>query len=791
VNHGAGRTADQHSDPRRQPGLHDASARRARKAQVLTRHSASGVGSIADAIVIKEHEPFFLCPSDGQIPLSGDHGFGLYHHDTRFLSGYELTIAGKVGQSLAATSVAGGRGIIELTTPELRLGGGRSLGKERLAIRWTRTLDSGAPRLLDHIRIRNYDEDPVRLPIRLRFGSGFEDIFEVRGLLDERPGTLHEPAWDGDRLVLRYDGRDGVDRSLAISFDRQIERRDGTTCELAIEVGGRDAASFEVRLEIGEHLRRGAAPIERRTAELDTEDGARHRRETTVAPSRAAVAPSRAAGARPRAAGARPRAAGDGWPVSITTDSIALEAVLASSLDDLLTLRGELDGQRYYAAGVPWFSTLFGRDSLISAYQTLAFDSRIAAETLRLLAGRQGSHDDDFRDEQPGKILHELRIGELARLGEIPQTPYFGSIDATPLFLVLLAREADWTGSLDLFRELRSNVDRALAWIDGPADAAGNGYVSYTSDVDHGLVNQGWKDSGNAIATAAGDPAKPPIALAEVQGYVHAAKVGIAALFERDGDLDRAQRLRAEAEDLRQRFERDFWSDELGCYRLALEAGGRGCDVVASNAGQVLWTGIAAADRADATARRLLADDCFDGWGIRTLSSEAIAFNPIGYHLGTVWPHDNGLIAEGFRRYGLDEEAERLFVALIEAATDFPQHRLPECFAGYARTDFGVPVRYPIACHPQAWAAGATPHLLTSMLGLVPEAFERRLRVVRPRLPPFVGHLAISGVRVGEATVDLAFEYGDDDRTVARVTHVDGELDVRIEASGPTGQGAR
>jgi glycogen debranching enzyme len=751
-----------------QPTPPDATTRRERKAQVLTRHSASGVRSIADAIVIKRHEPFFLCPADGQIPISGAHGFGLYHHDTRFLSGYELTIGGEAAQSLAATSVAGGRGILELTTPELRLAGGRSIGKERLAIRWIRTLESDAPALVDRIRIRNYEEDPIRLPVRLRFGAEFEDVFDVRGLLDEHPGTLHEPAWDGDRLVLRYDGRDGVNRRLTISFDRPLERRDGPMCELAVDVAGRDSASFQVRLEIGEELRRGASPIEQRAPEGGASAGA--------------TTPSRALGTAPAT---HPAAweAGEDWPVSVTTDSISLHAALESSLDDLLTLRGELDGQRYYAAGVPWFSTLFGRDSLISAYQTLAFDPSVARETLRLLAGRQGSRDDDFRDEQPGKILHELRIGELARLGEIPQTPSFGSVDSTPLFLLVLAREAAWGGSLDLFRELRENVDRALAWIDGPADISGTGYASYTSDVDHGLVNQGWKDSGNAIADADGNLAKPPIALCEVQGYVHAAKLGIAELFERDGDTDRAGRLRAQADDLRQRFERDFWSDDLGCYRLALEAGGHGCDVVASNAGQVLWTGIAAQDRAAATAARLLADDSFDGWGIRTLSSKAVAFNPIGYHLGTIWPHDNGLIAEGFRRYGLDDEAERLFVALIEAATDFPQHRLPECFAGYARNDFGIPVRYPIACHPQAWAAGATPHLLTTMLGLVPEAFDRRLRVVRPRLPSFAGHLTIRGVRVGDATVDLAFERSEDRRTIARVTRVEGELDVQIEDS--------
>ncbi|HET9682110.1 MAG TPA: glycogen debranching N-terminal domain-containing protein [Candidatus Limnocylindrales bacterium] len=736
-------------------------ARQERKAQVLTRHSASSVRSIADAVVIKDGEPFFICPPDGQIPTSGDHGYGLYHHDTRFLNGYELAIAGVRAHALAATSILGSRGVLELTTPEIDLGHGRTIAKERLAIRWTRQLDGDRARLTDQIELRNFDAEGARLPLRFRFGSDFEDIFEVRGLLEEQLGALHKPRWDGDTLVFRYDGKDGVIRRLRVSTDPKPKHGDDPMFEIEVEVPGRGSSQVEVRLEIGEELEDGATPIERRT---EREPGSRP--------------PSRQLDGR---SSATPTAASDDWPARVTSDSLTLNGLVARSLDDLVTLRGELDGHRYYAAGVPWFSTLFGRDSLIAAYQTLAFDAGIAAETLRLLAGRQGRRDDDYRDEQPGKILHELRIGELARLHEIPHTPYYGSIDSTPLFLVVLARHAAWTGSLDLFHELRDNVDAALRWLDGPADPDGRGWIAYDSAVDHGLVNQGWKDSGDAIVRRDGSPARPPIALAEVQGYAYAAKRELAALFERDGDAARAERLRREARDLQRRFEDHFWSDELGCYVLALDRDGP-CEVVTSNAGQVLWSGIASAERAQRVASRLLEEDVFAGWGIRTLSHDAAAFNPIGYHLGTIWPHDNGLIADGFRRYDLVEPMGKVAGALMEASTDFPQQRLPECFAGYDRRDFGIPVRYPVACHPQAWAAGAVPHLLTSMLGLAADGFERRLTVDRPWLPGFMRHLELRGLRVGSASVDLAFDREDQRHGLARarVIGLDGDLDVRL-----------
>jgi glycogen debranching enzyme len=720
-----------------------------RKTQVLTSHTASRVGSIADAVVIKDGEPFFLCPPDGQVPVGDDHGFGFYHHDTRFLAGYEIAVAGVAPDELAATAVTADRMELELTMPSVDLDEGRTIGKERLAVHWTRRLDGARPRLRDRVTIRSYDPDPVRLPVRLAFAADFADVFAIRGLLDERPGRIHEPEWRGDQLSFAYDGKDGVRRSVEVRVDPKPDHRaaDGS-CDLVLEIDGRGSASLDVDIRLLEELHGDATPIERRI-------GGRRSDESEAA------------------------SAADAWPVRVTSDSLALDRVIARSLEDLVTLRSELDGRRFYAAGIPWFSTLFGRDSLIAAYQTLAFDPSIAADTLRLLAGRQGTKDDDFRDEEPGKILHELRIGELARLGEVPQSPYYGSIDATPLFLIVLAQHARWSGSLDLFHELRGNAERALDWIDRTIAASDLGFLAYRSTTKRGLVNQGWKDSGDAIVTADGQIATPPIALAEVQGYVFAAWRGVADLLERDGDAAAAGRLRALAEDLRTRFEEQFWSERLGCYVLALQADGAPCEVVASNAGQVLWTGIAGPDRAARVATRLTRPDVFSGWGIRTLSNAERAANPIGYHLGTVWPHDNGLIADGFRRYGCDDEADRIFLGLLEASTDFPQQRLPECFAGFGRDEFEVPVRYPIACHPQAWAAGSMPHLLRSVLGLVPDAFEQRLRIVRPRLPEFLEHLSFEGLGLGKGRVDLEFHRTEATTTVT-VRRAE-DVDVEVE----------
>ncbi|MGH7258959.1 MAG: amylo-alpha-1,6-glucosidase, partial [Nitrospiraceae bacterium] len=464
----------------------------------------------------------------------------------------------------------------------------------------------------------------------------------------------------------------------------------------------------------------------------------------------------------------------------IESDSLLLNRVVRRSLLDLHVLESSLKGDRFFAAGVPWFVTLFGRDSLITALQTLAYDPDIARDTLQLLARYQGQRVDHWRDEEPGKILHELRVGELARLHEIPHTPYYGTIDATPLFLVLVSRHADWTGDLELFKELRPNIEQALEWIDQYGDGDGDGYLEYDSTTKHGLINQGWKDSGDAIVTAEGTLAQPPISLVEVQGYVYMAKHSIAELYDRTGEKERAADLRRQADELRRQFNRDFWLEDKGFFALALEADDRPCAVISSNPGQALWTGIVDTDKAGKVVDRLLEPDLYNGWGIRTLSHHERRYNPIGYHLGTVWPHDNALIAAGCRRYGFGAAAKRIFLGLLEAAMGFDHYRLPEVFAGFPREEYGVPVHYPVACHPQAWAAGSIPYLLETMLGLQPHAFEQRLDIVNPDLPPLISWLEMRRLKVGQSVVDLRFERKADGRLVAEVLHVNGPLNVVV-----------
>jgi glycogen debranching enzyme len=459
-----------------------------------------------------------------------------------------------------------------------------------------------------------------------------------------------------------------------------------------------------------------------------------------------------------------------------------LDKILTHSLNDLRLLRNQIGEQAFFTAGVPWYVALFGRDSLIAALQTLALDPSVAAQTLRLLAEYQGREADEWRAEEPGKILHELRVGELARLGEIPHTPYYGSVDSTPLFLITLAEYVAWSGDLDLFEELRSNVDRALAWMDEYGDLDGDGYLEYESKSRLGLINQGWKDSWEAIVNADGSLARHPIALVEAQGYAYHAKIALAGLFERVGEEERAADLRKTAGRLQQRFNRDFWLEDLGFYALALQAEKEPAAVISSNPGHALWSGIVPQDRAQKVVERLLAADMFSGWGIRTLSEESRAYNPTGYHLGTVWPHDNSLILAGFRRYGFDREAQKVFRGMAEAAMHFKNYRLPELFAGFPQSGYNVPVRYPVACHPQAWSAGTIPFMVQALLGLAPEALDQRLRIVRPVLPDFVRQIKVHRMRVGNAFVDLCFEKTSDDRCGVNVLKVEGDLDVVVGA---------
>ncbi len=739
----------------------DDKERQQRKHRVLSHGSPSTTSAISDAVIIKDGPIFLLTQPDGNIPVNDGHGLGLYYHDCRYLSGYEMFIADVHAQPLVGTATPGFKAVFELTNADLKTKDGATVPKESIGIKWERMIDSGRSALRDLMTLQNFADAPVDFVLTFHFDADFLDMFAVRSLLAERPGKLNEPCWEEFILFFSYDGADGIYRGLNIRFSPQPDRRDGPRAHYHVSLQPGETKEIMISLIVVESKdREDIQPRPHEQPDLKRIETLLH------------------------------RSAGD-WlkrQTVVNSDSLALNRLISRSFRDLRMLRNTLEGREYFDAGVPWFVTLFGRDSLITAIQALAYDPTIAENILHLLAGFQGTEVDEWRDEQPGKIVHELRFGELANLGQVPHSRYYGTVDATPLFLILLALHARWTGRLDVFNSLRKNVERALEWIDRYGDITGGGFVQYQSGSEHGLVNQGWKDSGDAIVDEDGSLAKPPIALVEVQGYVYRAKSLIAELYRRSGDSEKGDRLEREAADLRASFNKAFWLDDVGFYALALEKDERPVGVIASNPGQALWTGIIDEAHAAKTVERLMQPDIYSGWGIRTLSANEKRFNPVGYHLGTVWPHDNSIIAAGFRRYGFDDDAGRVMKGIFEAATYFPTYRFPELFAGFSRDDYEVPVHYPVACHPQAWAAGSVPFMLQETLGLVPNAFEKRLSIVRPSLPDFARHVELHGLRVGRARADIRFETTPTMGTAVDVLKIEGDLGVFIEPAASGGR---
>jgi len=707
------------------------------------------VQDIREALVIRERDLFLITNVAGEVPLHNLDGYGFYYADTRYLSGYEFSFADAKPVVLLSTAELGYSAEQVLTNPTMRSLEGRNLPRGTVEVRRQRVLEEV---LEETLRITNYNLFPITLDVIYTFDADFADIFEIRGYHRTKRGRLFDPLVRDTSITFSYKGLDGKKREALINFSPSPLAIDGDSsrgsrARFRISLGHRDSSA--IRIVISPDKRLGSVQGGERLGSVATEYS-RWLSETT----------------------------------RVYTDNEFFNAVLQRSLTDLRMLwKNDGYGGAYPAAGTPWFDTLFGRDTCIVGLQTLAYKPELARQGLKVLARWQGKKSDPWRDEEPGKILHELRQDELTRISELPFSPYYGSVDATALFLWLAAEYYAWTNDLELIREIEPNLKAAIRWLYSYGDLDGDGYLEYEKRSAKGLVNQGWKDSGDAIMHADGTLVEAPVALVEVQGYLYAAKKGLAPLFDALGDPISAQIHRNAAAVLKRRFNRDFWLPE-GYYALALDGQKGPAASSASNPGHALWAGIVLRSRAAQITERLLRNDMFSGWGIRTLSTTSSRFNPFGYHLGTVWPHDNSIIAMGFKKYGFEDEVNEVATALFDAARAFPYYRLPELFGGAARSAHHAPVPYPVACRPQAWAAGAFPFILQAILGLRADAPAKRLFIVRPKLPQWLGHVQLEGLRVGQAEVDLYYERKGD-RTSVQILDVRGDLQVEIVRRWP------
>ncbi|HEX5823431.1 MAG TPA: glycogen debranching N-terminal domain-containing protein [Candidatus Limnocylindrales bacterium] len=736
---------------------------------------ATDLGSVQ---VLKHGNLYLLTDPFGDIHPDS-RGLGLYDSDTRLVSCLSFRVGGVRPVLLQGSMGANYRGSIQLTNPSADRNPdakvhpldelvGRTIGisRDRLI---------GNDGMQERARIVNHSEREMTITIELELGVDCADIFEVRGYPRPKRGTLLPIAITPTRATFRYDGLDRRRRSTFVAFSDPAQADgpiDGRS-EDEVLAGG------SVRFRWSVTLAPGAQKDLQWTIWGSTSDRAADTADADEGDSPAILFPD-APRINPDEGSSAYHAWGRGT-TSIQTDHELFNLTLNRSLADLRLLINEGPGpeQRYLAAGVPWFATLFGRDALIASFQALAFRPQIAVETLSVLAAYQATEDDPWRDAEPGKILHELRSGEMAGAGELPHTPYYGSVDSTPLWLILFGATYDWTGDRAFVDRLWPNALAALEWIDRYGDHSGDGFVEYERRSERGLLNQGWKDSSDAIRDRAGRGPTMPVALAEVQGYVFDAKRRMAALATVRGENALAQRLLAEAETLRGRFEEAFWVEDQRYYAMARDGDKRQLDAIGSNAGQCLWTGIASAERAREVADRLMGPGMFSGWGIRTYAEDQPGYNPIGYHTGSVWPHDTSLIAAGLRRYGFDEESNRVVGHVFQAAQHFPDYRLPELFCGFDRDQASMPVPYPVACSPQAWAAGASFLFLETMLGLRAHAGQGELELRHPNLPDWIGKVTLNNLRVGDASVDLLFHRWRG-TTSAEVLRKVGDLSVTI-----------
>lgn len=694
---------------------------------------------------LKSGDTFGVFDRNGDIAAAQDGAEGLFFRDTRHLSRLSLSICSKQ-PVLLSSALRDDNGTLscDLTNPDLVEGKEIVLEHDLIHIRRTKFILNDI--CFERLAVRNYSArlEPIR--VEIGFAADFADVFEVRGMARERRG-IHYPAKIGtDTVNLAYNGLDQQRRETRLRFWPAPAQLDANRAVFDINLGPRAKAVIFIEVDCAPATPQFDPP------KLFHRSMLASRRNFRNAISRA------------------PR---------ITTSNDIFNEAIHRAASDLYTLNSDLVEGPYPYAGIPWFSTVFGRDGLITALQTLWFDPAIARGVLGHLAAHQAHSIVAKTDAEPGKILHEMRRCEMANTGEVPFGQYYGSIDSTPLFVMLAGAYLKRTGDSGFIRRLWPHVVAALDWISNFGDRDKDGFVEYFRATKEGLANQGWKDSFDSVFHADGTLAPGPIALAEVQAYVYAAKLAAAEIAQVLGETELAERLTGEAEGLRTAFDDAFWDAKLGTYVLALDGNKQPCRVRASNAGHALFTGIALPERASHVVRTLMSRESFSGWGIRTVAAGEARYNPMSYHNGSVWPHDNALIAHGFAQYGFREEAAQVMAGLFGASKYIDLQRLPELFCGFLRVPGQGPTFYPLACSPQAWAATAMLFLLQNCLGLGFDVAGRQIEFRHPILPAFLDEVTLRGLSLGGARIDVALRRTKSD-VALNVLSRRGEIDATV-----------
>lgn len=673
-----------------------------------------------DYRVIKENDLFLLTDEKGNIPENHPYGLGLYTKDTRFLSRLDIQINGQDPILLSSDADENYMAKILLTNPHMEENGELILWRESVEIERKRFIYDDV--LYESIKLKNYYPKQVSFTLSVNMDVDFADMFIVRGFQSGKTGSRVGQKVTDTGISFQYEGADGLFRATNVNWNRsasEVKEEGKVVFSLTLEHAAEEIITFSVHPQIGkEEIKSHLSPDE---------------------------------------AISRLKESYQSWENGITkveTDYIPLQKLVDRGIGDLRVLLTDLGCGKFPVAGLPWFGVPFGRDSLIAALQMLAFNPEIAKGTLLTMASKQGENVDPWRDEQPGKIMHEIRFGELANTNQIPFTPYYGTIDATPLFLLLLSEYVKWTGDLQIAEELQVHIERALNWIDQYGDRDGDLFVEYHQESSKGIANQGWKDSGDSIVHRNGEYAETPIALSEVQGYVYQAKIGIADLYEKLGNSTKALELRKQAEGLKEKFEQEFWMEDQKFYAIALDQNKQQVGTITSNPGHVLFSGMLDENRANEVTEMLLSPKMFSGYGIRTMGEGEAGYNPMSYHDGSIWPHDNSMILLGMSANGQKKAVKKVMSGLVRSSEHFEYERLPELFCGY-EDSIGKAVKYPVACSPQAWAAGTPLVFVQSLLGLFPDSLNKRI-ILSPTLLDEMNFLSVSEISIGEGSLSIS-----------------------------------